>query len=265
MYEYFDDIICINLDISTERKKHSEHYFAELGIPARFFTATKHPRGGMYGCFDSHIQVLKDAYKRGLNNILIFEDDFLPTPSYTKERVHNAISFMKSNEDWDLMYFGYSFLKDDSNGLQTIFDAKYCTPDIVKYNPYLTQAVCYSKKAIKTVVENYEECFGILHYDEYLGSYLKLNSYCVVPMLFDQNFQLQHNNEGRDIFEKLIRFIYPVIAYTKLNYRVTLLMYLANRYQRYTSYFHIFIFSLFLYKIKLSLLASKKIYIKDSR
>ena len=56
-YDFFDDIVCINLDISVDRKKHAEHYFEKLGIPARFFTAVKHELGGLYGCFDSHIQI----------------------------------------------------------------------------------------------------------------------------------------------------------------------------------------------------------------
>ena len=47
-------------------------YFEKLGIPARFFITSKHANGGMYGCFDSHIQILIDAYKRDLDNILVF-------------------------------------------------------------------------------------------------------------------------------------------------------------------------------------------------
>ena len=69
MYDFFDDVICINLDISEDRRQHAQDIFDHLQIPARFFTATKHKNGGMYGCFDSHIQIIQDAYKRNLNNI----------------------------------------------------------------------------------------------------------------------------------------------------------------------------------------------------
>jgi GR25 family glycosyltransferase involved in LPS biosynthesis len=97
MYDYFEDIVCINLDISIERRKHAEYYFDKLNIPARFYTAKKHCKGGMYGCFESHIEVLKDAYKRNLNNLLVFEDDFLPTATYSNEKLQDAVIFMKNN------------------------------------------------------------------------------------------------------------------------------------------------------------------------
>jgi GR25 family glycosyltransferase involved in LPS biosynthesis len=262
MYEYFDDVICINLDISTERRQHAQHYFDKLGIPARFFTAKKHPRGGMYGCFDSHIQVLKEAYDKGLNNILVFEDDFLPTASYSEEKLQSAIDFMKSNDEWDIMHLGYSFIKDDQNGLSSIFAGKYCTPDIVKYNPFFAQALCYSRKAMKTIIENYTESIGVVHYDKYIASFLDLNSYCILPMIFDQNFYFQHNNEAADGIEVILRSIFPALAFTQLNYRVTLLKYWINQYnyQDVRMHLYIFMFSLWLYKIKTAILATK-IYI----
>lgn len=265
MYEFFDDIVCINLDISTERKKHAQHYFDKLGIPARFFTAKKHPKGGMYGCFDSHIQVVKEAYDKGLQNLLVFEDDFLPTASYSEEKLQSAIDFMKSRDDWDIVHLGYSFIKDDHNELSTIFNAKYCTPDIVKYNPFFAQALCYSRKAMRTILENYEECIDVSHYDMYIASYLNLNSYCVLPILFDQNFYFQHNNESMNAIESVFRFLFPAIAFTKLNYRVTLLKYWINKYnQDLRKYLYIFILSLWLYKIKTAILATKKIYLNSS-
>jgi GR25 family glycosyltransferase involved in LPS biosynthesis len=265
MYEYFDDIVCINLDISVERKKHAQHYFDKLGIPARFFTAKKHPVGGMYGCFDSHIQILKEAYEKGLNNILVFEDDFLPTASYSEEKLQSAIDFMKSNNDWDIMHLGYSFIKDDQNGLSTIFNATNCTSDIVKYNPFFTQALCYSRKAMKTILENYTESIGMIHYDVFIASYLHLNSYCILPMIFDQNFYFQHNNQADDAIEVVIRWLFPFLAFTKFNYMVTLLKYWVNKYnQELRKYLYIFIFSLWMYKIKTAILLTKKIYIKDS-
>ena len=32
MYDYFEDIVCINLDISIERRKHAEYYFTPFNI-----------------------------------------------------------------------------------------------------------------------------------------------------------------------------------------------------------------------------------------
>lgn len=259
IYNYFEDIVCINLDISSDRKQHAEYYFQTLGIPARFFTAMKHPRGGMYGCFDSHVQVLIDAYERGLNNILVFEDDFLPSLSYSEENLQKAIDFMQSTDDWDIFHLGYSFIKDNKDGFSTIFDAKVCSLEIIQYNPFFTQALCYSKRAIKKIVETYHEYIGYIHYDMYISSYLDFKNYCIVPMLFDQNFYLEYNNESLDCIEYLGRCLFPLLAYTKLNYRVSLWKYYTNllylQYHKYVIYLHLFIVSMILYIVKRRLIS----------
>jgi GR25 family glycosyltransferase involved in LPS biosynthesis len=249
MYDYFEDIVCINLDISIERRKHAEYYFDKLNIPARFYTATKHCKGGMYGCFESHIEVLKDAYKRNLNNLLVFEDDFLPTATYSNTKLQDAVKFMKNNDDWDIMHLGYSVIKDTS----TIFDAEYVTEDIVKYNPYCAHALCYSKRAIKKIVETYEDYIGIVHYDMFISLYANLTNYCVVPMLFDQNFYFEYNNEAADTVEAILRFLFPFWAFTKLNYRVTILKYILNKYNNLTKYLYLLSLTIVIYKIKSSI------------
>jgi GR25 family glycosyltransferase involved in LPS biosynthesis len=257
IYDFFDDIVCINLDISQDRRKHAQHYFDKLGIPGRFFTATKHPKGGMYGCFDSHIQILQEAYDKSLNNILVFEDDFLPTASYSDEKMQVAIDFMKSNDDWDVFHFGYSFLKDDIHGFSTILSGKMINKDIVQYNTFLTQALCYNKKTIKTIIENYKEYIGQMHYDAFLSSQMNLCNYCIVPMMFDQNFNFQHNNQSMDAVEFILRSCFPILAISKLNYRATLLKYYMNTYPQYSYYIYIIMFCILIYIMKASLVKTK--------
>jgi GR25 family glycosyltransferase involved in LPS biosynthesis len=258
LYDYFEDIVCINLDISVDRRKHATEYFEKLDIPARFFITSKHKNGGMYGCFDSHVQILMDAYKRGLNNVLIFEDDFLPTASYSDENLKKAIDFMQMHEDWDIMHLGYLFIKDTKDGLSTIFDAHHHTPDIVQYNPFCTQALCYNKRAIKTIVETYHEYIGIVHFDMYISTFAGFKNYCIVPMLFDQNFYFQHNNESMDGMEYFLRLMFPLIATSQLNYRMSFIKFFMNKYKRYFFYFYMIIFSIILYCIKNSLILPLK-------
>lgn len=258
--DYFNDIVCINLDISTDRRKHAEHYFEKLNIPARFFTAKKHEKGGMYGCFDSHIQILSEAYKKNLDNILVFEDDFLPTPAYSEDKLLKAIEFMKTHDDWDIFHLGYSFVKDDKNGaFRTIFHGNFCNEDIVQFNPMLTQTLCYSRRAIKKIIENYHEYIGIMHYDAFICNHLDFKNYCIVPMIFDQNFYFQHNNESIDGVEYFARFCFPLLACTKLNYRITLLKYWYNKYKLYNKYIYMIVLSFILYKIKCQITMEKNI------
>ena len=254
IFSFFEDIVCINLDISVDRRKHSEHYFDKLNIPARFYTATKHPDGGVYGCFHSHIQVLKAAYEQNLNNILVFEDDFLPTAAYSEEKLQTVIDFMKSNDDWDIMHLGYIVIKDDNNGVSTIFDAKHVSEDIVQYNACCTDALCYSKRAIKKIIVTYEDYLGTMHYDRYLSAHADLKNYCVLPMIFDQNFYFQYNVQPCDAIEYALRFIFPFFAFTNINYRLTVLKYFLNKYKNITHYTHLIIFSILLYRIKTALL-----------
>ena len=254
IYNFFEDIVCINLDISHDRRKHAERYFEKLNIPARFFFAQKHPKGGMYGCFDSHIQILFDAYERDLNNILVFEDDFLPSSSYSQELLLKAINFMQTNDDWDIFHLGYSFIKENKDGFSTIMSANPESLEIVQYNPFFTQALCYSKRAIQKIIETFHEYIGIIHYDMYISSFLNFKNYCIVPMLFDQNFYFQHNNESIDGIEYLGRSFFPFLAYTKLNYRVSLMKYYTNllhfNYPSYNTYINLCIVSILLYVIK---------------
>lgn len=259
IYDFFDDVVCINLDISVDRKEHSQMFFDKFNIPARFYTAKKHPNGGMYGCFESHIEILKDAFARNLNNILVFEDDFLPTESYSEEKLQTAIDFMKSNEDWDILHLGYSTLKDDIYGVSTIFHSTYYSDDIVQYNACCAQALCYSKRAIKAILDNYQDFIGRVHYDMFLSCYMGFTNYCVLPMLFDQNFYLPHNNESNDAIEFFLRALFPLLAFTKINYRASLLKYICNKYDcDLVHYLHLFLFSLVVYKIKIALLHSVK-------
>ncbi len=264
IYDFFDDIICINLDISSDRKKHAEHYFNKLNIPARFFTAKKHEKGGLYGCFDSHIQILLEAYNNNLEYILVFEDDFLPTDSYSEDKLQSAIDFMKTNEDWDILHLGYSSLRDNKDGFSTILSGKLYNDDIVQYNAFCTQALCYNKQSIKKIVDTYKEFIGIVHYDMYISTYADLKNYCIIPMLFDQNFYFEHNNESTDYIEVILRNLFPFLACTQINYKLSLLKYKWKdlNFTLIFKYTMLIIFSIILYYVKLRLVMVNESIVK---
>lgn len=248
VYDFFDDIVCINLDISHDRRKHAEYFFDTLKIPARFFTVSKHKNGGMYGCFDSHIQVIRKAYNDNLNNLLVLEDDFLPTASYSEENMLEAIYFMKS-EEWDIFHLGYSVIKDTKDGISSIFNARRHSKNVIQYNPFCTQALCYSRNAMEAILDNYEDYIGQVHYDMFISSYLGLNNYCFVPMMFDQNFYFQHNNESDDAIEYTVRSLFPVIAFTKINYRISWIRYMLSGY--ISRYLYLYLVCVLMYIVRL--------------
>jgi len=106
-FNYFDAIYCINLYSRPDRYNHALSLFNSLDIPVIFYQTHKHPTDGVQGCFESHIGVVTDAYNKGYNNALIFEDDIITTLS--KDQVYNkvgqCISFMQTNP-YDIFFLG---------------------------------------------------------------------------------------------------------------------------------------------------------------
>jgi glycosyl transferase family 25 len=130
---FFGDAYYINLDHRVDRREKFEKDSYELGFKAKRFSAIRpksedipdsvmqilnqnHPNSsperdnqlkilvGEFGCSLSHRAVVKEAKDRGLNNVLIFEDDCKFLPEW-KSEIEKVISDLNTVE-WDLIYFG---------------------------------------------------------------------------------------------------------------------------------------------------------------
>jgi GR25 family glycosyltransferase involved in LPS biosynthesis len=78
----------INLDHRTDRRAEIEKELADKGITAERIPAFK-TTPGCIGCSLSHIAALKLARERGLEAVMIFEDDF---------------TFLISKDEWDRLF-----------------------------------------------------------------------------------------------------------------------------------------------------------------
>jgi GR25 family glycosyltransferase involved in LPS biosynthesis len=231
-YSFFDDIVCINLKERIERREGTQKVWKDIGVDGRFHTVDRHPQGGMYGCFDSHVSVIRNAYEQGLNNVLIFEDDIKLSPSYSHQQVLDCIDYIKANDGkWDIFYFGYFPFDSNRGSLAGLFNAKFETKRIIGFAPLGTHALCLSRSGMKKVLDTYADHIGKTHYDMYLIS-LKLKSYCVVPCLFDQRLCLETDNKPLDAFEAMTRKFQCVAEHTNLMYKPTLLKYNINKYKQ---------------------------------
>lgn len=217
-----DEIICLSLDISKERREHFNKYFSN--IPYRFHIVKKHKNGGVYGCFHSHISIIKDAYKRNLQTILIFEDDAKPTSSFTNENLEEVNNFLKSNKNYECFYLG-CFPIGAKNKNFMIRPENAISKNIYKFNPLATHAIIYNRRGMKKVLKNYKNFIGLCHYDIYLSRYANLNSYCFLPILIDQNFNFEYNNEALNLFELVMRKSYPIIELFKINYNISFIIF----------------------------------------
>ena len=112
--EAFPHKMCINLDRRPDRWEQMQRKFDRHGIDSvRRFSAldggalnipanwTHTP--GAYGCLLSHLQVVSDARRRGLPEVLIFEDDVVFDPQLQDKF---SACFRQLPRDWHMLYFG---------------------------------------------------------------------------------------------------------------------------------------------------------------
>ena len=134
-------IYCINLEHRKDRKEHSIRQFTNLGISLNsviYPYLKKDPRGGVYGCFDSHIKVWNDFFINHPNEkyALVFEDDFVTTNN-SKTILENAVKFIDNNYDKIDILFLHNICVDVEN---TINDSHFtCGYGLATHAYFLTR------------------------------------------------------------------------------------------------------------------------------
>ena len=175
IWTFFDEIFCINLLSRNDRLKRSKKLFDELNIPITYHRVKKHPMGGEIGCFESHIQIINYAYEKGYNNISIFEDDFIKSPSYNVKLIQEAIDFMERNTSWEIFYFGHQ---------PDIFwnSSKIISSNIIKTHSTLNHSYAISRKFM-------EKMYNKIYNGEAIDKFFlkNNNSYALYPMIFYQD------------------------------------------------------------------------------
>ena len=61
----------------------------------------RHPKGGNYGCCNSHLEVIRHAYFSGQANIMVFEDDARAFGYATSEMCMRVLGEIQ-RIDWDV-------------------------------------------------------------------------------------------------------------------------------------------------------------------
>lgn len=109
-------IYCINLENRKDRKQQSLKQFTRMGIPhdkVIYPHFTKDKRGGVYGCFDSHMKIWNDFFVNYPTDkyCLVLEDDFIAPTNYN-HIIKKAIKFLDKNyEDVDILFLHDIFIK----------------------------------------------------------------------------------------------------------------------------------------------------------
>ena len=121
MIDFFDRTRIINLASRGDRREETDAEFAKYGFPIHtekvdYFpaccppSAEGFPSAGVRGCFLSHMTVIEEAKRDGLNNVLVLEDDI----SFSKHILEYGAMATETLKDldWDIAYFGHALESD---------------------------------------------------------------------------------------------------------------------------------------------------------
>lgn len=102
---FFKDSYVINTAKREDRRQSFESMLlrANIGVVKRF-EAIVDIKDSAYGCAQSHLAIIRIAKERGLENILIFEDDAQFVESFSKQ-IEPALTEL-AQLDWNFFYLG---------------------------------------------------------------------------------------------------------------------------------------------------------------
>lgn len=207
---FFDKIYYINLDRRNDRNETIKRGLIESGIYNiervagidgnlfldEFIVNRNIPvkrTVGYYGCFLSHLNVIKRAYNDNLNNVLILEDDVAIHSNLDFEfnKIMNYINHKQMQ--WDILYLGHV----NYNGVYNISEeeSKNWTINKIKNNSAIysknvwgCHAYALNRNAMKEIIDYYESNGHFYELDRVLAGALKdkLKYITVYPQLFVQ-------------------------------------------------------------------------------
>ncbi|AMV37088.1 glycosyltransferase family 25 protein [Planctomyces sp. SH-PL62] len=120
LLDLFDQVYVVNLPSRADRRKEMAAQLERVGsslvgrnvslFPAiRPESADGFPSIGARGCFLSHLNILRDADARGLNRILILEDDLDFAPDFLQRE--GEVARLLEDAGWGLFYGGYVLIE----------------------------------------------------------------------------------------------------------------------------------------------------------
>jgi GR25 family glycosyltransferase involved in LPS biosynthesis len=193
--KYFDAIYCINLRDRNDKFEYSKKIFEKLNLDVKFFRPKKHPVSGRIGCFESHIHVIKECYEKNMKRILIFEDDIINSPRYSESAIEEFMGFLKNNAWCQYFQLGYTILPHE---LFSYFSSKNLHGNkVVKYNGNCTHAYVLNRDGMEKVLRGWKNAAyeKELDLDIYYKEIFIDNGASTCPILFDQNFCIENDND----------------------------------------------------------------------
>jgi GR25 family glycosyltransferase involved in LPS biosynthesis len=194
--EFFDAGYYINLDRRTDRKQQFEEEVSKLNL-IEFFKRFSGVEANIEdidpddqlrisyrkhgACGESHVNIIKQAIERNLNNVVIFEDDiklYDDGPESSKSIIESGLDTLYTIPDWDIVYFG-AIIKD--------FEVKAVGKNLVKAEGLLTTHAWGINSTIFHKFLNYKPNNGSSPdfdgpIDSCFGNDSSLNKYVINPL-----------------------------------------------------------------------------------
>ncbi len=181
MQSLVDKYYCINLYERPDRYLSASQVFKKLNLDVIFYQTHKNPKSGAQGCYDSHLNVIRNAYNANYNRVCIFEDDVLPSKYLTNDNINYVKNFIDNN-DYDIFYLGPrpDVLRFSINKISSEHKDKYIyTGKILCAHAYII-----NRKFMKQMLDNYSN-YNNTTIDKVYRDTAK--SYAIYPSLFYQN------------------------------------------------------------------------------
>lgn len=189
-------IHCISLIERPDRFESAKNTFKKTGIEnVNFLRINKHPKGGRYGCYDSHLRVLDNT---ATDVVIVFEDD-------CNINEHNTFNWKEVLSEIEKC-FNNGFTYFSIANIPLHVSEQVLSPGVL-----LSQTTCTCGYAIKKskyldIRDDLLEAHSYAHIDE---MYYKLipDQVCLKIPLFVQNFADSDNNIlGKEsLVERIVR------------------------------------------------------------
>lgn len=233
--DYFDRIVCINLDERPDRWQQMQETTAPLlgkvrleRLPAVKPDLARLPvHNGRAGCLLSHRRAIEAAYRDGLQSVLVFEDDVRFHESF---QTHAPRAFQTLEQtEWELFYLGFTPqapLLPAGDGL------------VRTYGGITTHAIAYHRRAMPGLLRRLPDESGVLRFlsryksvDRYYWQHAApaLRCYAARPLLAFQrddfsDIQQDKTTSNREQAERAFtkRLVEPVTPITGFKLRAGL-------------------------------------------
>lgn len=188
IYDQLSKIYCINLVSRPDRYESMLKFQEEEGIKLKFYRPKKNVISGRIGCFTSHIKCIQDAYFMNYPMVMIFEDDVVKTKFYNKIDWNEIKDFMLNDKTWEILKFSST-----TNPLDII---KPNTHNYLYNGPTLLgTAYILNRKGIGKIMRTFAQYIKSTHLDVYYYEIFSKTTYNVIPIPFDQKWDMGSDNE----------------------------------------------------------------------